>query len=56
MIVKFMTDIPFKERVKILWYGRVFVRADYRGQHETLNVQIGAVNPKEYGNDNNETD
>lgn len=44
MIVKFQMDVPFIERLKILWYGRIFVRADYKGQHEKLRVEIGAVN------------
>lgn len=46
MIVRFMTDIPMWQRIKILWYGRVFVQADYRGQHKPMNIQIGAVNPR----------
>lgn len=55
MIVRFMTDIPMWQRLKILWYGRVYVQADYRGQHKAMNIQIGAVNPRnlEKENDNN---
>lgn len=43
MIVKFMTDVPFKERLRILWYGRVYVQADYRGQKKPLKIELGAV-------------
>lgn len=43
MIVRFQVDVPLRERLRILWYGRVFVKADYRGQHELLRVEIGAV-------------
>lgn len=45
MIVRFMTDIPLWQRIKILWYGRVFVQVDYRGQHEKMRIEVGAVAP-----------
>ncbi len=46
MVVRFMTDVPLLMRLKILWHGRVFVQADYRGQHKPMNIQIGAVNKR----------
>lgn len=46
MIVRFMTDVPLWMRLKILWYGRVFVQAEYCGQHKPMKIQIGAVNPE----------
>lgn len=57
MIVKFQVDIPLRERLKILWWGRVFVRANYKGQHKLLHVELGAINPNalELG-DNNDRD
>lgn len=47
MIIKFHVDIPFWQRLKILWYGRVFVMANYKGQNEKLHVEIGAINPND---------
>ena len=47
MIIKFHVDIPIWQRLKILWYGRVFVMANYKGNREKLHVEIGAVNPRQ---------
>ena len=46
MIVKFMTDVPMWERIKILWYGRIYVSADYQGQKKPMHIELGAVNPR----------
>ncbi len=47
MIIKFHTKVPFKERLKILWHGVVFVSANYKGQCKPMHIELGAVNPKE---------
>lgn len=47
MIIKFHVDIPFWQRLKILWYGRVFVMANYKGQNKKLHVELGAINPND---------
>jgi len=43
MIVKFRTNVPVWERFRILWYGRIYVRADYRGQFKPLKIELGAI-------------
>lgn len=54
MKVRFQVDIPLRERFRILWFGRVYVAADYKGQHKPLRVEIGAVNKRDLKNDSNE--
>lgn len=52
MKINFQTDIPIRERLKILWYGRIHVHVNYKGQNKNLYTEIGAVNPKVINNEN----
>ena len=42
MKFSFATKIPLWERLKLLWYGGLFVSIDYKGQHEiaTANFEV----------------
>jgi hypothetical protein len=37
--MKFNAEIkvPVKDRLKLLWHGRLFLQVDYRGQHHKRN-------------------
>ena len=51
--MKFRTHIkvPLWERLRILWYGYVFIYVDYNGPHKKRVIQFTAINPELIKND-----
>lgn len=49
---EFMTDVTLRERLKLLWYGRLYISIEYFGKRKgakPMDVRLAAVNPKQYG-------
>lgn len=47
MKIEFMTDVRLRDRLLLLWFGRIYISAEYKGQHKPLDVRFGIVNPKD---------
>ena len=47
MKIEFATDIRLRDRLLLLWYGRLYISAEYKGQHVPLDVRFAVMNPKD---------
>ena len=43
MKIRFTLPIPFRDRLRILIYGGMFVAVDYKGQKKPLHIEAAPV-------------